>query len=279
MKHLKNDRQHVCRNCGNAFEGKFCNECGEKVYLNDRSFKHLIEEVLHFFTHFEGTFFNSIKTMLSKPGKISEDFCNGARKKYFKPLSFFLMLVILYLLFPILEGLNMRLHYYKKNNLFGSYATEQIEKVKEAKHFTDTQLEEAFLHKGEKISKFLLFIVIPFVALASFAVGFKKRKYYFDHFILSTELFSFFILFGFLILPLIMILTQKIGFQLFHSDDSLTIFVYAVLAIYVAFSSRRFFQFKRFFSFIYTFIFVTSLWCFLGYVYKFILFSIVIHVV
>jgi len=271
--------QHVCKNCGSSFAGKFCPECGEKVYTNDRSFKHLIEEVLHFFTHLEGTFFNSIKAMLSKPGKISEDFCNGVRKKYFKPLSFFLMLVILYLLFPVFEGLNMRLHYYKENRLFGAYATEQIEKVKEEKHFTNEQLEEVFLHKGEKTSKFLLFIIIPFLAAISFVVGFKKRKFYFDHFIFSAELISFFILFGFLILPLILILTQLIGFQVFHSDNSMVIFVYSILIIYVAISSKRFFHFTRFFSLIYALIFAASLWYFLEYGYKFILFSIAIHLI
>src|SRR5579871_2821131 len=104
---------HVCKNCKHSFVGNFCNACGEKVYHeNDRAFKHLFEEVLHFLTHFDGTLLRNIKTMLTYPGKVSEDFCYGIRKKYFKPLSLFLLLVILYLLFPLFGGLNMKLIYH-----------------------------------------------------------------------------------------------------------------------------------------------------------------------
>jgi hypothetical protein len=271
---------HTCNNCGNDFSGNFCNLCGEKVYHeHDRSFSHLIEEVFHFVTHFEGTFILSLKTMLSKPGKISDDFCNGVRKKYFKPLSFFLMLVILYLLFPLFEGLNMRPHFYENNNLFGSYATAQLERVKTTKHLTDEELEETFLHKGEKVSKFLLFIVIPFMALLSLGAGFKKRKYYFDHFIFSTEVVSFFILWGFLILPAIVWLAAAIGVQLFHSEDSLGIVLFSGLGIYAGIASTRFFRFPRLISLLYAVGFALSLTLFLQYVYKFILFWITIHLV
>lgn len=279
-KHPQKKERHTCKNCGNDFIGKFCNVCGEKVYEDhDRSFGHLVEEVLHFVTHFEGTFIQSLKTILSKPGKISEDFCNGIRRKYFKPLSFFLMLVILYLLFPLFEGLNMKLHFYKQNNLFGTYASEHIEKVKEAKHLTEEELEETFLHKGEKTSKFLLFITIPFMALLSYGVGFKKRKYYFDHFIFTTEMISFFILWGFLILPLFVWIAARMGIQVFHSEDTLGIVIYTVFSIYVGFSATRFFKFSRLMSFMYSLGFATGLVFFLQYVYKFILFSIAIHLV
>jgi hypothetical protein len=40
---------HACKNCGHAFEGKFCNACGEKFYTDkDKSVKHLLEEAFHF---------------------------------------------------------------------------------------------------------------------------------------------------------------------------------------------------------------------------------------
>jgi hypothetical protein len=33
-----------CKNCGNSFAGKFCNNCGEKVYTDhDKSFAHILK--------------------------------------------------------------------------------------------------------------------------------------------------------------------------------------------------------------------------------------------
>src|SRR5687768_6645997 len=99
-----------CKNCGNHFSGKFCNNCGEKVITgHDKSVLHLVDEGFHFLTHFEGKFFTTLRTMFSKPGLLSLDYCNGIRKRYYKPVSFFLLLVILYLLFPMFQGLNMTL--------------------------------------------------------------------------------------------------------------------------------------------------------------------------
>jgi hypothetical protein len=271
---------NICKNCGTEFTDKFCNHCGEKFYTeHDRSFKHLFEEVLHFLTHFEGSFFITIKTMLASPGKFAWDFCYGIRKRYFKPISFFLMLVIVYLLFPVFEGLNMKLHFYTENKLYGAYASEQISKVKEVKKYTEEELEEAYKHKGEKTSKFLLFSVIPFMALISYALGFRKRKYYFDHFIFATEASSFFILFGFLILPFLILLLSKMGIHLLTEDWQIGAFVYTVFGIYTGLACRRFFGFKKFYSMLYAFLFSAMLFVFIQFIYKFILFFITIHLV
>mgnify|MGYP003546581747 FL=1 len=99
----------VCKNCGNHFTGKFCNQCGEKIYNEkDKLIKHLFNDAIHFTSHFDGTFLTSLKTAITKPGKISLDYCSGIRKKYFKPVPFFLLLVVFYLLFPRFQGLNMK---------------------------------------------------------------------------------------------------------------------------------------------------------------------------
>ena len=79
--------ENECKNCGNRFTGKYCNVCGEKVYTEkDKSIKYIIEEGFHFLTHFEGTFLKSLKAIITRPGTLSLDYCNGIRKKYFKPL-------------------------------------------------------------------------------------------------------------------------------------------------------------------------------------------------
>src|SRR5687767_10494276 len=103
----------ACKNCGTSFTGKYCNECGEKRYTeHDRTVTHFVEEGVHFLTHFEGTFFTTLRYIFTRPGKLSADYCFGIRKSLFKPLSLFLLLCIIYLLFPVFEGLNMRLNYH-----------------------------------------------------------------------------------------------------------------------------------------------------------------------
>jgi hypothetical protein len=271
---------NVCKNCSAPVTEKFCGRCGEKVYSeSDKSFKHLFEEAFHFMTHFEGKFFTTLKTILWRPGKLSLDYCGGIRRKYFKPLSFYLLLIIAYLLFPVFEGLNMQLKYYYNNALYGNYAEEKAEEVKTKKGYSDEKLAEVFHQKGEKTSKFLLFILIPAMALVSYGFGFWKRRFYFDHFIFATEVVSFALFYGFLFLPLIIILSNLLHIRIFPSEGIIGIVICGGVALYTSLAAFRFFKFKKVVSGLYGVIFSLALALFIQHVYKFILFNIVIRLV
>ena len=271
--------QITCKNCGNAFTGSYCNNCGEKVYdEKDKKISHLVGEAFHFITHFEGKFFNTLKTIISKPGLLSLDYCNGIRKKYFRPISFFLMLVVVYLLFPVFEGLNQKLYYYTHNGLYGDYAIRKCIAVMQEKHLSESQLTEQFHHKGERVSKFLLFIIIPIMALVSWVLGFKKRRLYFDHFIFCVEETSFLILWGFLLLPVIILLLGFAGLGfLFFGDTINLVGLLVVFMTHLFFAARRFFQFKWYYTIFFSLVYTFAMGIVIQYLYKFLLFVITIN--
>jgi hypothetical protein len=266
----------TCRNCGSLLSGNYCAECGEKRHANhDKSLKHLGEETFHFFTHFEGKFFTTFKTMFTSPGKVSRDFVSGVKKKYFKPVSFYLLIVILYLLFPIFGGLNMQLEYHYKSGWYGNYAIEKAQEVKQKNNYSDERLEEVFHAKGEKTSKFLLLIVIPAMACISFLFGFRKTSYYYDHFIFAAEVSSFYLLFGYLILPLVLWLVYRTGIHPFSSENPIAAIMYGVTGLYAGIASCRFFGFRWWVGSIFAIVFAVSLTLFISHLYKFILFNVV----
>ena len=83
------------------------------------------------------------------------------------------------------------------------------------KHLTDSLFGIAFSHASEKISKFLLFIIIPTMALFSWRISFKKKRYFYDNFVFCIEASSFFLFWGFLIFPILFRLFSTI----FHVSD------------------------------------------------------------
>jgi hypothetical protein len=270
----------VCKNCGNNFSGKYCNICGEKVFTEkEKSVRHILGEGLHFITHFEGTFFKTLKTLFSRPGKLSSDYCNGIRKKYFKPLSLFLMIVIIYLIFPVFGGLNMNLIHYKTNFFYGGFVNDEIDRTLKINAITETELAEAFRRTSEKTSKFLLFIIIPFTAFFSYMLGWKKRRPYFDHFVFSTEACSFFVLWGFLILPLLGFLFMKLLRWFPDNDLWLGSITFAAYIPFLTMAAKRFFTFKWVYSILYSVFFSGSLLIVIQSIYKFILFFIAIRLV
>jgi hypothetical protein len=274
---VKETQMLTCRNCGSLLSsGNYCAECGEKRHAeNDKSLKHLAEETFHFFTHFEGKFFTTIKTMFASPGKVSRDFVSGVKKKYFKPVSLYLLIVIVYLLFPVFGGLNMKLEYHYKSAWYGDYAVRKAEQVKLKNSFSDERLEEVFHAKGEKTSKFLLLIVIPVMACVSLLFGFRKTSYYYDHFIFAAEVSSFYLLFGYLILPLILWMLYSAGMSPFSSENPVALFMYGVTGLYAGIASARFFGFRWWVATIFAIAFSVSLTLFISHAYKFLLFNIV----
>jgi Protein of unknown function (DUF3667) len=271
----------VCKNCGSLFSGKFCNNCGEKVYADkDRSVSHLLSEGFHFITHFEGSFFNTLVALFTKPGKFSLDYCDGVRKKYFKPMAFFLLVVVLYLLFPSFDGLNATAYNHLRHELYGNYAKQKAFKIIQERHLSDAEFGEAFSHASEKISKFLLFLIVPVMALFSWLISFKKRKFFYDNFVFSIEANSFFLIWGFLIFPLLFRLFDKIV-PVPDDTSGLTILIVdlSMLIFFLVFAAKRFFQFKWWYSIFYSLLFTFILSIFIQYIYKFILFFITIHLI
>ena len=238
-----------CKNCGQPLTGKFCSNCGEKVYTeHDKNIGHFFEEGVHFITHFDGKFFTTLKTIITKPGKLSLDYCNGIRKKYFKPLSFFLVIVVLYLLFPKFQGLNMPFAtYVNKDYKYAGYAV-PVAKAKIAKlKISGNELADHYNAKSEKFAKPFLILLIPLSALALWAFFFTKRKLFFDHFVLGVELNALLIGLQFLIVPLLDTIVTAIypPAERFFWDDDLSPFYIiqtSLMLFIVAEALKRFYN-------------------------------------
>ncbi len=191
-----------CKNCESQLNGKFCASCGQKVCTEkDKSIGNLLHEGFHFMTHFDGKFFNTLKTMYKYPGKLSVDYSEGIRQKYYKPVSFYLLIVLLYLLFPLASGMNMEMKYYKENSIFGKYLSHQIKEKLVKDNIREDQLSEKFHQKSKSTSKFLLLLLIPLSAPILYLLYFNKRRYHFDNFIFLIEVNIFFLLTFFILIP------------------------------------------------------------------------------
>jgi tryptophan-rich sensory protein len=238
-----------CRACGNRFNGKYCNACGEKVYnTHDKSLKHLAEEIFHFFTHFEGKFFRTLKLILSKPGSLSRQYCDGVRKPFYKPISFFFLCVIIYLLFPLFGGLNMKFNTYTTSKYGYTFIVNPIiEKKLENKHIKLDELKTYYDSASPKFAKVLILLFLPLSALVLYALFAKRKVYFFDHFILATELNSFYVFVGYIAIPALMYLLALIDRRVlsyFHDGGMLFKIVWLLYLLVTISALRRFYNEK-----------------------------------
>ena len=270
----------TCKNCGQPLTGKYCSQCGQKAFEEmDKRFIHLIDEGVHFTTHLDGSFFTTLKTFFTRPGKYSADYCAGIRKKYFKPISFFLVLVILYLLFPLFRGLNMKFSTYLSPHYnYAWYGKPAAQKKMKTHHLTEQQLGEKYDKKSPAFAKFSLLLLIPLSAVVIALLFYTSRRYFYDHFILSIEIVCFYIFSQFLFLPLAALLTVSLNPQLeymFGDNSWIWIFFYILLLLYVIMAFRRFYQQPYWLSIIKGLAFSLVFIAFIRDIYNFLLYYLV----
>lgn len=154
------------------FEGKFCNNCGQKADTHRPTVKHFVHDALHTFTHMDAGIFYLIKELFTRPGIVVREYINGARKKYFPPLQFLILGV------GICTFLGLTFHLMGPTE--GGVVPGQAEK------FADMMRQfNGFIYKAYNL---MVFFGVPVMAFLSF-LFFKSSKYnYAENLILNTFL-------------------------------------------------------------------------------------------
>lgn len=273
----------TCINCGSPLSGNFCSTCGEKVFSeHDKTVSHFLHEAFHFLTHLDGKFLTSLKAVFSKPGLLSLEYCKGIRKRYFKPVSLFLIGVIIYLLFPLLQGLNMS--FTENVNTFSSLRINMVREMAitkaEKNNITLEELSERYDAKSPKVSKIMLLLLLPFTAFLLWMLFFRKRAYLFDHLMLGTEMNTVFLYMVFLFIPLLL----RLGGQIWHlitggdfdyGDTVIVPLQFVILSIYWSRAFRTFYGTGRWETVWKTFVFFVLHGLLVYIVYRLLLFVVV----
>lgn len=89
MSHNPLRKETDCLNCGATVQGRFCQVCGQENTEPKESFWHMFTHFLYDITHFDGSFFVTLKDLLFKPGFLSKEYMLGRRKKYLHPVRMY----------------------------------------------------------------------------------------------------------------------------------------------------------------------------------------------
>ena len=97
----------ACENCEAPLNNtdKFCAQCGQSVASYQRPFIPFLINSLHELFDVDGRLGLTLKTLVTRPGKLSYDFSQGKRVKYTPALRLYLAIsVIFFLLFAAIQG-------------------------------------------------------------------------------------------------------------------------------------------------------------------------------
>ncbi|MBN3583686.1 DUF3667 domain-containing protein [Algoriphagus aestuarii] len=96
---MKNSRKlNHCLNCGNELgqEVNFCPTCGQENKDEKVSIFRFVEDFISNYLNFETVFFQTLPAFFIHPGKLTNTFNEGKRKKYIHPIRLYLITSLFY---------------------------------------------------------------------------------------------------------------------------------------------------------------------------------------
>lgn len=91
-----------CRNCHAVLQGPYCSACGQRATAPNPTFHDLVHEYTHELLHVDGRLWRSVWLLLSRPGRLTREYCAGRRASYLAPLRLYLIFSILAFAIPSL---------------------------------------------------------------------------------------------------------------------------------------------------------------------------------
>ena len=80
-----------CENCGTPLAGEYCSACGQHAIDYRRSLWRVVVDAADSFLNWDTKFLKSIGVLLTRPGKLTNDFNAGRRVRYIHPLRLYLL--------------------------------------------------------------------------------------------------------------------------------------------------------------------------------------------
>jgi len=184
-----------CKNCGNRFEGNFCNQCGQNIRVDKLTLKNFFTELWESVFQVNHGLFFTIKTLFQRPGHAIREFLNGHRKVYFKPVAYALVLSTFYFFLTKIFGTSTFLNDVIAGFQGGAADKAEFDHNAVILEFSTKWLTDNFAYTN------LFFI--PLFSLASYIAFLGKGQNYLEHVVINsymigqqTLFYSSFVLIG-----------------------------------------------------------------------------------
>lgn len=175
---MDNQGKKHCLNCGAELVGDFCHACGQSAKVERLTFVETIRDFFSSSFALEGPLLMTIKMLLVNPGMLFREYVTGKRKKYYKPVAFFVLLTALYIIIRSVIGYDPF-----ENNPLPSNVPESRKKLIDAAQFMVNNINN------------ILFTLVLSIAIFQ-KLFFFKRFNFTEYLTMSFYIVGIYIMFG-----------------------------------------------------------------------------------
>ncbi len=98
----------TCKNCGRPANKAYCSNCGQRSSVYRVTMRETFEDLADNLFSLSAPIIITIKNLITDPGKLFREYLSGKRKKYYKPISFFILTTAVYLFLRWSIGFDIR---------------------------------------------------------------------------------------------------------------------------------------------------------------------------
>ena len=284
MKNIKIN-EIKCVSCGSLISGNYCYNCGEKKFnKSEHTIKDFFANGFSVFTHFNMKVLKSIFILVTRPGFLTAEQIKGITVKYAKPAQIFFVINVFYFLFNFgFETFTSPLDEYLKHTLYKNQVINLVNEKITENGIPIEKYYEIFYDKIHSLSRLLIFVIIPMLAVLFQVLYRRLDPYFFDNLIFSTHLLSFILLYLATFLNLIYFISIKISHYNFNFDtnplisDWLSFTIVTVsFCIYLFIALKRIYKQKNSITLIKTIISIAGIYSIIEF-YRLFLFLMVFY--
>jgi hypothetical protein len=196
------ERLRCCKNCHHDFSGRYCNRCGERVIdPEDRSVLTLLKKTFRTIPLFDNKLMRTIRLMAFKTGFVSSNYIQGRRIPFVDPLAVFLLINLLFFLFPTFQNFNSPLRTQMHFLSHSTIASEMVEERIMEEKTTLTDFTVRYDQHALNVAKVMLFSFVLILTVPFRIVNYSSGYYFRDHLFASLEFCSVSILVNYLLIP------------------------------------------------------------------------------
>ncbi|MDT0558967.1 DUF3667 domain-containing protein [Ichthyenterobacterium sp. W332] len=206
----------TCKNCNSDFFGSYCNNCGQRKSVNKVTFSEISQDFIDTVFSVNAPLWVTIKALFLNPGKLFREYLAGKRKAFYKPVAFFVLITIAYII------------------LFSLYDFDVNNPSQERELKLIAQAEQSAFRNFNN----LLFIYV-------FNLGFTIKLFFYKNYSLIEYITISFYIIG--VYTLLLSVTTPIAYL---GDFSLFMIPTVLMVLYLIYSFTSFFNKRDFFTII-----------------------------
>ncbi|HKQ14368.1 MAG TPA: DUF3667 domain-containing protein [Steroidobacteraceae bacterium] len=236
-----------CANCGASLADRYCGRCGQDSHAS-LSFGDFVHELLEGLFHVDSKFWLTLRTLLARPGLLTEQYLAGKRLTYSPPFRSYLVISIVYFVLASLlapsgsrvlgeNGQELTAADCAKMAAHPGWALRFVPDIAGSCERALSNNARALTSAMENLLPKVMFVVLPLVALVQFWIFRRQRPMYLENLVFVLHFQSFYYLAS--VLALLVAGVSALAGAKDAVSQALELVVYAWSIVYLFIAERR----------------------------------------